>query len=84
MEKGTTMFTRIKQLLAPPAFEDEEKTRLSRLLHFISMICLTMLVLSLFTLPFTSDAPLLPLASASLGILLQLGALFLLRRRRAA
>jgi PAS domain S-box-containing protein len=81
MEKDTMVFTRIKQLLAPPVFEDEEKTRLSRLLHFISMTCLTMLVLSLFTIPFTTDGPLLPLASAILGILFQLGVLFLLRRR---
>ena len=75
------MFTRIKQLLTPPVFEDEEKTRLSRLLHFISMTCLAALVLSLFTIPFTADDPLLPLASASLGILAQLGVLVLLHRR---
>ena len=75
------MFTRIKQLLAPPVFEDEEKTRLSRLLHFISMTCLTMLVLSLFTIPLPPTVPLLPLASTSLGILFQLGVLVLLHRR---
>jgi PAS domain S-box-containing protein len=80
MEKDTAMFIGIKQLLAPPVFEDEEKTRLSRLLHFILMTCLTMLVLSLFTIPFTDVLP-LPLASIILGILFQLGVLVLLHRR---
>jgi len=45
------------------------------------MTCLAALVLSSLTIPFTADDPLLPLASASLGILAQLGVLVLLHRR---
>jgi len=75
------MFTGIRQLLAPPVFEDEEKTRIASLLNSISLTCLAVLVLSVFTIPFIADSPLLPVASTGLAILLQLSVQFLLHRR---
>jgi PAS domain S-box-containing protein len=81
MQKGATIFTRIQQLLGSPAFEDEEKIRLSHLLHSFSMTCLAALIFALFVIPFTVDNPLLFLVTVCLGIPAQLGVLVLLHRR---
>jgi hypothetical protein len=43
--KGNSMFTQIKRVLAAPAFEDEEQTRVARLLYA------TLITLSPFSTP---------------------------------
>jgi methyl-accepting chemotaxis protein len=77
-----TMVARIKQVLAPPIFEDdEEKTQVAGVLNTILLIELTVVVLVLFSLP-VADNPMAGLLSVTGMAVLTLIPLFLMRSGR--
>ncbi len=75
------MLAQIKQALAPPIFQDEEQTRVARLLNGISLAILVMFIGAAIVTPFTTETPQPPMQAAAFGALVQLGVLILLRRR---
>ncbi|MCL4394038.1 MAG: PAS domain S-box protein [Chloroflexi bacterium] len=76
------MLTSILELLSPPAFEHEEQMRVARLLRVISYAILVMFILAGAAVPFVTDTPVPPLASAGIGAALQLSVIYLLRRHQ--
>lgn len=79
------MLTGIRQFLAPPVFEDEEKTRVARLLHtvlltFLAVITLvTIVLLAFYGVPATFDEGFTLLSSIAMSI--TIGVLLILTRR---
>jgi len=75
------MVSRIRQLLAAPVFEDDEdKTRVAGLLNIILMASLVLSVMVVIASPIVFPDPVPSLVATGVLILLQLSALFLMRR----
>src|SRR6185369_14761654 len=73
------MFSRLKRLLAPPVFADEETTRVAALLNIITLSSAVVVVIrSLVTVIFQPN-PLPFLCFAGLGLILTVGTLVLMR-----
>lgn len=76
---GTTMFTRIRQFLAAPVFEDEDKTRVARLLNTVLWAFVAvMLVYGIVALVLPNPIAALPLVA--IVIATGVGSFVLLRR----
>jgi PAS domain S-box-containing protein len=76
------MFTRIRHFLAPPVFEDEDKTRVAGLLNVISLAVLPLSVMYGIASLFIYPDPVPVLAFIGIVVLLGLGALSLMRSGR--
>jgi signal transduction histidine kinase len=72
----------IRQLLAPPVFEDEDKTRAAALLNTISLTALSLSMVFMIVAPIVSPNPVFSWVATGTLTLPQLGALFLMRRGR--
>ncbi len=80
--KETGLLIQLRSWLAPPVFEDEEKTRVASLLNAILWLAISILTLRLISLFVTSFVVLIPL---NVGLILGIdgiliGLLFLLRK----
>lgn len=78
--KAARVFKSLRGFLAPPAFLDDEQTRIARLLNVISFAILVLFVLSGVSVPFVTATPVPPLMSVSIGIVMQIGVIGLMRR----
>jgi two-component sensor histidine kinase len=78
-DKETTMLMQAKRLLAPPVFEDEDKTRKAGLLNTILLAALALTVISIVIDLLTVPNPVPGLIIESILILLELGILLLMR-----
>lgn len=80
--KEAIMVTRIRQFLAAPVFEDEDKTRIASLLNTILLTVLTTTVMfGIFSL-IVYPNPVLLLAVLGIEVLVVLGGLLLMRQGR--
>ncbi len=75
---------RLKKILTPPVFADEEKTRVARLFNIIFLVAIVVILIYSFIVPFLYDGvtQLVVLTIIFLHITLALLGLFLIRRGR--
>jgi signal transduction histidine kinase len=78
----STMLTWIRQLLAAPVFEDEDKTRTASLLNTILLTTFSLSVVFMIVAPIASPNSVFSWVATGTLMLPQLGALFLMRRGR--
>jgi GAF domain-containing protein len=78
----STVLTWIRQLLAVPVFEDEDKTRIASLLNTILLTTFSLSVVFMIMAPIASPNPVFSWVATGTLMLPQLGALFLMRRGR--
>ena len=75
------MLARIRQILSPPLFEDdEEKTRIASLINTIAVSALAIDTLVLVILPIVMPGQSEPLFPVGIAIILLLGILFVIRK----
>jgi len=74
------MFDRMRKYLAPPMFENEEKTRSAGLLNVVLLTMLALTAVYAFLAPFTQENPVPLLAINAILAPLWLGGLYLIRR----
>jgi PAS domain S-box-containing protein len=78
------MLNQISHQLAPPVFEDEDKTRIARWLNAILLVCVFVAIFYSFLAPFIDPNPLQAIAINGIMLAIYASILILLRRGRVA
>jgi len=80
VQQGAMMHRSIQQFLAPPVFPDEDKTRVARILHAISLAVLVVVGVIAVVTPFIFQTPAYGLTTSGAMALLMLGVQILIRQ----
>ncbi len=75
------MLLKVKQLFAPPIFEDETKTYQAKLLNTLVLAALISAILPALSIIMTFNQPLVGFIPLGLGLVLNISVLFLLRKK---